>query len=110
MAVARTVAVVNTSAQTPSGRGRSQSPGGRGRSPSRPNSPSGKPRVCKFYKQSRCDRGENCNTGKTGAAATPDGSQKGSTRPDKGKDKKKKKKKKERKGSRASSKGSKGSG
>ena len=65
--------------QTPAkGRGRSATPAGSRASSA---SPGGKPKICKFYKQGRCDRGGNCNflhTGKPGAAAPSETSGKGS--------------------------------
>ena len=57
-------------------RGRPRSKGRPSRPPTRENSPSSrpnKPRMCRFYKQSRCNKGDQCkflHTGKPGAAAT----------------------------------------
>ena len=100
--------------QTPDGwKDRSQS---HGRSQSRRRtgspSPAGRPRVCKFYKQGRCDRGRDCkflHTGQPGAAATSNSEGSQGRGSDKGKKGRKDKRRKDRKKSRSSSKSSKGS-
>ena len=103
--------------QIPDGwKDRSQSRGRGGRSQSRRRtgspSPAGRPRVCKFYKQGRCDRGKDCkflHTGQPGAAATSNSEGSQGRGSDKGKKGRRDKRRKERKKSRSSSKSSKGS-
>ena len=95
---------------------RSQSRGRGGRSQSRRRtgspSPAGKPRVCKFYKQGRCDRGKDCkflHTGQPGVAATSNSEWSQGRGSNKGRKNRKDRRRKDRKKSRSSSKGSKGS-
>ena len=103
--------------QIPNGwKDRSQSRGRAGRSQSRRRtgspSPAGKPRVCKFYKQGRCDRGKDCkflHTGQPGAAATSNSEGSQGRGSDKGRKNRKGKRRKDCKKPRSSSKGSKGS-
>ena len=88
--------------------------GGRSHSRRRTGSPSlaGKARVCKFYKQGRCDRGKDCkflHTGQPGAAATSNSEGSQGRGSDKGRKNRKDKRRKDGKKSRSSSRGLKGS-
>ena len=108
--------------EMPEERGRPRSKSRPSRPPTRENSPSScpdKPRICRFYKQSRCNKGDQCkilHTGKPGAVATSGSGSSKSGSKGRGKGRRRRKDSSRRprsKGSRtskSSSQGSKGSG